>query len=1048
MGLGRRQTGLITAPDFGHVFRRAKATLALQGVYTLRSSAEASIVPVVYVCKASSEQQADDFHRLVWNQDVVPFLIAHTPLGIKLYSGFRHSRSARGGVKGVLETLTDFNNVADLIKDFHADSIDSGRLWRERGADVKPEHRVDWKLLDNLRTLDRWLCNSGLDQETSHALIGKYVYLHYLRDRGILSPKKLNRWGIDEPTIFGRHATIKGVREVVERLDDWLNGSVFPLELGRSRDLDQKQLRCVAGVFNGDEVTEVDDRQLSFDFGAYNFSYIPIETLSAVYQQFLHAPGKTDAPSRGRQIGAYYTPIPVVNLMLAELEERRPLERGMRVFDPSCGSGAFLVQCYRRLIEKEFPPGSQPKPGELRDLLQQSIFGVDAESDACNVTELSLILTLLDYVDPPDLEGRGRSQFKLPVLRDNNVFCENFFQTPAAKHPPLKRKFDWIVGNPPWKKLNPKKLHKHDRPVWKWMKDNEKERPAGGNQAARAFAWEVLNYLAADGEVGLFLPAMTLFEDPSVGFRRKFFQEVSVNTVVNFSNLAEVISAGRFRVPGAAFFYERRDGGTAPDEDEFIRTYSPLVANQEPTRPARSGERNESWSLVINASEVRDIPTAAITNGNGLPWKLATWGSSLDLRLLSKLKRLFHPLGDLDQTSRDPDRKGKIITSEGLQLRKERKSDEEEEEVELVEEVVGKNRLDVTRLKRLRHVFSFPSDAIVPVELELKYVRKGRSELPLSVCRPPHVIVSAARTFAIYTDEYLIVPPRQIGIASPSDDADFLKALSVYLSSDFAFYHQFLSSTEFGVKRDRSTLRALRRMPIGIADLPRDQLKQWAELHSRLAQTQPHTIDDTREREVIGSRQLPLPSMEDADDELGPLLDELNGMVCDSLGLDARERSLIHDLVHVRLCLNDGKTGRAAVRAPNAAELRAYAQQLKSELDDFIDGELPKRHDVAVVYDDLSGMLQVDLVRQSAAARKVTVAKADHATARQLEKTRRRLRDQRSQWVYFDRNLRIYEGTRTFIFKPMQRFHWTESQAMIDAGTIITETLEGAGIET
>jgi type I restriction-modification system DNA methylase subunit len=94
--------------------------------------------------------------------------------------------------------------------------------------------------------------------------------------------------------------------------------------------------------------------------------------------------------------------------MLAELAERRPLQRGMRVLDPACGSGAFLVQCYRRLIEREFPPGTTPQPAALRELLVKHIYGVDVEEDACNVAELSLILTLLDYVEPPDLEDHKR----------------------------------------------------------------------------------------------------------------------------------------------------------------------------------------------------------------------------------------------------------------------------------------------------------------------------------------------------------------------------------------------------------------------------------------------------------------------------------------------------------------------------------------------------------------------------------------------------------------------------------------------------------------
>jgi len=76
-------------------------------------------------------------------------------------------------------------------------------------------------------------------------------------------------------------------------------------------------------------------------------------------------------------------------------------------------------------------------------------------------------------------------------------------------------------------------------------------------------------------------------------------------------------------------------------------------------------------------------------------------------------------------------------------------------------------------------------------------------------------------------------------------------------------------------------------------------------------------------------------------------------------------------------------------------------------------------------------------------AKEIDVFRADDETAVELEKTRRRLRRQNAQWVYFDRNLQIFEGRRTFLFKPMQRFHWTESQAMADAAEIIAQTLDG-----
>ena len=46
---------------------------------------------------------------------------------------------------------------------------------------------------------------------------------------------------------------------------------------------------------------------------------------------------------------------------------------------------------------------------------------MDYDGDACSVTELSLILTLLDYVEPPDLEEGNGPRFELPSLRGENM---------------------------------------------------------------------------------------------------------------------------------------------------------------------------------------------------------------------------------------------------------------------------------------------------------------------------------------------------------------------------------------------------------------------------------------------------------------------------------------------------------------------------------------------------------------------------------------------------------------------------------------------------
>jgi hypothetical protein len=1042
-------------PDFGHILRTAARQRAcrLEGVYALRPfKDEGSPVPVVYVCEAENIAAADEIHRLVWNQDIVPFLLVRMPAGLRLYSGFKCNDEDDGGHGGLLEPLIQFNEIAGRLAEFHAMAIDSGELWRTRGDDVQPDKRVYWSLLENLKQLAKKFRDQfGRDnvKRIIHPLIGKYVYLHYLKDRGFLSPRRLEEWQIDHDSIFGRTATLSGLRTICEKLDGFLNGRVFPLKFRGVSAPTEDQIQRIAGAFAGD--TFDGQWQFHLPFTAFKFAYIPIETLSMIYEQFLHLPDKPDSDeddehSEGRKAGAYYTPIPVVNYMLAQMDKHRRLQRGVRVFDPSCGSGAFLVQCYRRLIEREFiHRKKKPAPHELSTLLKRHIFGVDMDADACSVAEFSLYLTLLDYVEPADLIDHPR--FRLPTLRDNNIFESDFFA-----FQPFNTKFHWIAGNPPWTKprgaqAENNEAEAHSQRVLAWMKKHAATMPVGKNAVAQAFAWRLREFMASDGVCALLIPAMTLFEDPSAEFRRKFFHEHRLHAVANFSNLAEVLFAGRSRVPAAAIFFGLRKKNEQPDDLEMTTVFSPLVANQEPTRPPSAGVRKESWSITGNGDEVREIPYCEIAAGSGLPWKLATWGSALDASLLARMRRKWPSLEDCEadwkrkaeQFVANPKEPGQCFgISEGLQLRVKKedskagnKSGEKRQMVKLdeVSEVRGKHKLDVKLLDRVRRLFRFSKDELVPVLSgkadgpDEAWCREGRGPLPLTVCRPPHVIVSAARNFAVFSDDFIVVPPRQIGIVSVDGNRALLKALALYLSSDFAYYHQFLSSTQFGVQRAVSTLECLRQIPFPLLKLAPDELAKWEALHDRIARTKPRQLTDPKEPGVE------LDDMPE-DDGQDVMVEELNRRVSDALGLDQGDRALVEDLVYIRIALNDGKIGPDAMKPVSRKELQTYAEWLQREFDGQMDGE---HHSVTVLHDDQSGFIAIEPTSDHVSTR---VVSADAESARTLARTRGQLREEHAQWVYFDRSLRLHRGKKTYLFKPIQRMHWTRTRALLDAADI------------
>lgn len=978
-----------------HVYRKARQQCGLQGVYLLRDPQRPSEVPVVFYCQAEDETAAGRIHQQIWNQGVVPFILVETPRALRLYSGFRFVPSgANDHERGVLEASVTFNEVAERLAALRADAIDTGAVWDRWGAEVDPRDRVDWSLLAELEKLEGALRVRGLDREHAHALIGKFVYLKYLRDRHILSDRKLVRWRIKAKDVFGQGATLAAFREVDARLDEWLNGSVFPLPGSAIR---AEHLQLVASVFAGGTAAG----QLPLELGLYDFSFIPIETLSVIYQQFLHA-SEEGRTSRGRETGAYYTPIPVVNYMLGELESRRPLEEGMRVLDPSCGSAAFLVQCYRTLIEKRLRQGPV-RPEELSDLLTKHIFGVDRDGDACQVAEMSLILTLLDYTTPPDLESNP--QFKLPVLRGNNVFHADFFDPDsewAQERSHLKA--DWLVGNPPWREI--KSDVADGRHALEWMQRNAESFPTGGNQVAEAFVWHSLPLLNENAVAALLLPAMTLFKMESTRFRARLFETVRAWCVTNFANLAYVLFAGRSKSPALALFFEpRADAEPRPTPEERILTFAPFLANQRAGRAERTRHGKETWSVVVNGAELRELRATAVASGDFQPWKEAMWGSFRDGKLLARIAKSFPSLEEFAKQHG-------LHVREGFQLR----TASSEEETQPMPELAGRTQVDFSKLKHCGRIFAFPPEALSAIPTEMAYVRKRGGMKGLVVSEPPHVIVDASRRFAVYSDEFIAVPPRKIGIAGPKGTADLLRALSIYLSSDFCTYHQFMTTPEWGVRTSLATLDALLGLPVPLGELTDAEMRDWAGLQGQM---------------ISDSSGGVTPS--DAS------LREINARVYRLLGLNRAERILIEDFVRWSMQLVQGKVPADVVAPPTDRAMRSYLTALQGELDEFVGSDAGVRHDVHAVPARGSAMVAIRLIR--GAAQPATVVNAAERTAAALARTQEHLLRPHSQWLYFERCLKVYQDGAMYVFKPLEMIHWTRRQAILDAGEIVAETM-------
>jgi type I restriction-modification system DNA methylase subunit len=987
-----------------HLFRAARKA-GVQGTYLFQTSpSEHRILPArpaVHVAEAKTRAEAREIHRRLWNLGNAPFLVILLPNEIRVYTGFDFS--LENDKKGLVKEIKDivnltFDSIRERLVDFRPDSIDSGRLWEAQAKHITPDKRVDTHLLDSLKKLENHLEGQGLELPIIHALIGKYVYIRYLYDRGILSAAWLAEHNININAVLSRDATLNGLMRLTKALEKRFNGSIFPFPAKIEQVLSDEVISLVAGTFKGDD-PQTGQLYADFtDFNIYDFSYIPVETLSSIYEQFLHSQGT------GKKDGAVYTPEPVADYLLCELEESKPLQKGMKILDPSCGSGIFLVLAYRRLIELELAnsPNNKLKPTELRRILCDSLYGIERNKEACYVAEFSLILTLLHYVDPPELHRN--KQFTFPSLHNTQIFECDFFDD-QSEFWRRGEKFDWIVGNPPWVEL--KETTEDEDFAREWLHENLDVRPVGGNRICEAFSWRVADLLSSTGSVGLLIHANSLFNHESDAYRKTFFKNHTVSRVTNFSHLAYVLFGGRANEPAATLIYSK----VVPrlEKPEIVH-YAPFIVNQVANRPWHRGKQQIIWTITINENEISTISPSDAETGDLLLWKAALWGTLRDKQVLKRLKRLF------------PDTLGELIDRKnwhfhkGIEIRQQTSG----KGLEAAPYLTGWKKIDVhTKINHSEGTptpfrFSIPENALSLIPKDHLFIRKRGGSLPFVLAKAPHLVIKAASGHCVYSDVDFVIPTPQIGLSTPASGADYLRAVSVMLNSSVIQHFLFFSSPSWGVGRSRIYPKDLKLMPL--PNFSPQQILGFAKLQKRLVYLEQFT--DT------------------SDSELQQLLDDVVEEILSvprNIGIIARE------FVSIRLQLNQGKSIVPATAAPNKDQLESYGLCLRDELDDFTEGSR-LRHKVVLVYSKQQIVCSIEFVPSDQSI-DLSVEKAQGQANELLAHIQEQAKQRFSQWVYVQRSLRIFENSKVHICKSPRLIDWTRTQALNDADDIIAEIL-------
>lgn len=285
--------------------------------------------------------------------------------------------------------------------------------------------------------------------------IDRLIFLRICEDRGIEDYGKL-LGHLNGENVYRRLCS------VFREADDRYNSGLFHFREEKGRDEAPDGLTLSLSI--DDKVLKDLIRGMYYPDSPYEFSVLPADILGQVYEQFLgkvirltegHQARVEDKPEVKKAGGVYYTPTYIVEYIVKNtvgklLEGKTPKEAAkLRIVDPACGSGSFLIGAYQLLLdwhrdwyvndnaEKWTKVKSSPlyqsranehrlTAAERKRILLNNIYGVDIDPQAVEVTKLSLLLKVLEGENEQSLNQQLKlfHERALPDL-ENNIKCGN-----------------------------------------------------------------------------------------------------------------------------------------------------------------------------------------------------------------------------------------------------------------------------------------------------------------------------------------------------------------------------------------------------------------------------------------------------------------------------------------------------------------------------------------------------------------------------------------------------------------------------------------------
>lgn len=944
-----------------------------------------------------SERQIARWHEAAWNVGVAPLLWIITPTDVRLYDCY-----ASPAKESPQQIATEPMAVFSLQAEDRMRSLDTmcGRYATETGAfwssaigqRIDRRHRVDRELLDEINALEDRLTGLPLangsplpddidemqaSRDFAQRLIGRCIFTSYLVDRGIAQTFLPSELSAGVASMF---ATVDSAFGLFQWLRSTFNGDLFPMDDpgAEHQRLSDAHLGLLRDFVEGRSLLSGQGRLFRFRFDA-----IPVDLVSSIYQQF----ARSSAADKAHVQGLHYTPVELVHLTLDPVFEALPA--GARVIDPTCGSGAFLVEAFRRLVWKQ-TQGKTASRSVVRDVLYKQLYGIDINKSALGIAAFSLYLAALELDEEPvqdiqDLKFHrliGVTLFEADTIHDD---------LPSVV---VERSFDAVVGNPPWtfvKKAVTSRKRKAD--------DIQSSRPR--RSPDQEFLWVAARLAGDTGRIGMIMKASPFFSKDvhAIQSREALLTTLHPAALVNLSALRKEGLFPDATGPALLFF------GRCALVDRDDR----LLVGSIPWTP----DFRRNGVFHVGPGELKSVQLSRVLRTPPM-LKATAFGTARDGWLIEKLERQFPTLGRLlDEHGLATRGQGIKINGDGVE-----RPPEHYYQLDLVTtSAYSPLRLKPSALARFTHQWLHRS-------------RSQRSEIfegPLLLCPKGNQAdaLELGRYSATVVEQSAIFNESFFGISFAGKGVAAARVLSAILNSSLTSFQLALAGGAWGLERptvEPNDLLALR-----IPDLGK--------------------VDVALLEAVLSAEAALADAPEDAE-----LIATLDHAVCELYGLERDEAILASDGVQrARALLFEGRTQRMAlVKRPSSDDLTAYASEVVRTVNAYLRAR-GKRHLEAVIYSRhialgnvIDGTPGVDAVRFAMVAGAATDLPcvrqgSDAEIARLAALFRGQVSSDVPPYLNERRQVRIYDENALFILKPSEVRYWTRTAGLNDGDAVLAD---------